>query len=272
MPQRTLIHRSLRQVLRACSASLRRVAVIGVLTAVLLAGCTLPSRTPPDVSEWFADARSHELAAAVLADDGEEIRALVTAGAPVGIQGNHGLTLLQWAILHNRHEALLALLDAGADPNQLGEAGDTAIHSAALSSDPRHLVALLDFGGDPNVQGEITGNTPLDHAIRSIAVEPVHILLEAGADPNISDHNADVPLHTAARTNKGWAILLLLEAGADPEVVNSRGTSWQDLYWDFAPEILNERSHAERREIITWLDHHGHELSPKAEPFRMEHD
>lgn len=94
--------------------------------------------------------------------------------------------------------------------------------------------------------------------------------MAAGADPNIVDKNGDTPLHTAARTNKGWAILLMLEAGGVPVPDNSRETSWQDFYWGHNPELLNDRAQAERRDVIAWLEEHGHEVHPQAEQFRHD--
>ena len=245
------------------------LAVISLLAALLLGACLPSSGSSSDeVAEYFPDTTAQDLASAVLADNPDEVTALLEGGARTDVQGRNGLTMLQWAVTRDSHAALVALLDGGADPNQTGDGGDTAMHLAAFSSEPAHLVSLLEFGGDSNVRGEVTGRTPLDKAVLNNNDEPLRILLAAGADPNMTNRNGDTALHTAARTNKGWAILLMLETGGVPIPEGSRETSWQDFYWGYNPEILNDRALAERREVIAWLEEHGHEVHPDAEQFR----
>lgn len=238
-------------------------AIVAVLTS-----CLPSVGDQRDPAEFFPDPAAQELAAAILAEDTEKMAALIARGADVNARGINGLTMLQWAVWNNRPKELEILLEAGADPNHIGDGGNTAIHTAAFSSQPEHLRSLLAFGGDPNNRGEVTGATPLTTAVLNNTDEPVHILLDAGADPNIVDKLGDGPMHTAARTNKGWAILLMLEAGGDPGTTNSRGTSWQDFFWSYNPKILNDRSRAERRAVIAWLEERGHWVHPKADQFR----
>ena len=245
-----------------------RVMLVGLVAAMAGSCAQFGIGSERDPAEYFPEENGRGLAAAVLSEDTSRIASLAGGGTSPNTQGEGGLTMLQWAVWNDKPQALSALLEAGADPNQVGEGGDSAIHTAAFSGNPDHLVALLATGGDPDIRGEITGSTPLDKAILNNTDEPVRILLKAGADPDILDRNSDGPMHTAARTNKGWAILLMLEHGADPEVQNSRGTSWQDFYWGYNPDILNDRARDERRAIIDWLDEHGHEVHPKADQFR----
>lgn len=245
-----------------------RVMVVGLVAAVVGSCAQLGIGSERDPAEYFAEDSGRDLAAAVLAEDSDRIASLAGDGASPNTQGEGGLTMLQWAVWNDKPQALSALLDAGADPNQIGEAGDSAIHTAAFAGNPEHLVTLLAAGGDPDIQGEVTGSTPLDKAILNNIDDPVRILLESGADPNIVDKNRDGPMHTAARTNKGWAILLMLQHGADPEAQNSRETSWQDFYWGYNPDLLNDRARDERRAIIEWLDERGHDVNPEADQFR----
>lgn len=248
----------------------RAVALV-LAAALLLSGCGFFNVRPqPKPTDFFPDPGLHELAEAVRADDGERISAALTGGASPNATGTDGWTILQWAVTENSIAATGLLLEAGADPNMAGERGDTPMHAAASSTNIEHLRLLLEHGGDPNVQGEITGATPLATSLVNTNDEVFHLLLEVGADPTIANNLGAGPLHTAARTNKGWAILILLEAGADPVQADSGDRTFQDLYWSYNPEILNDRARQERRDIIAWLEARGYEVSPEAEEFREE--
>lgn len=165
---------------------------------------------------------------------------------------------------------LVALLAAGANPDGIGHDGDGPIHLAAFHSDPAYLTSLLEAGADPDLRGEVTGSTALKAALRNNVDEPFTLLLEAGADVNIADKNGDGPIHTAARTNKGAALLALLEAGADPEAEVSTGATFQTYYWGRNPDLLNDRSLAERARIVEWLEAHDVPVDPPAEQFKEE--
>lgn len=253
----------------------RRSGVGGVLVALglvasmtVLVGC-IPTRSGPDPEGLFSEGAALGLARAVQAGDTDEIGALISAGTDVEITGDHGTTMLQWAVMTSKHDSLVALLAAGADPDITGHDGNGPIHEAAFHSDPAYLVSLLEAGADPDLRGEVTGSTALKNALRNNVDEPFYLLLEAGADVNIVDKNGDGPIHTAARTNKGAALLALLEAGADPAAVSGRAT-FQNYYWGYNPDILNDRSRAERARIIEWLEAHDVPLDPRAEQFRAD--
>lgn len=252
----------------------RQLIALTMLSFVLLGACTFGGEPGRDPVEYFDDPAAQELARVVLQQDTDEISALTTAGTSPDVSGKNGLLMLEWAIWNNKPDSTIALLKAGSDPNAIGDGGNTPMHLAAFSSNTAHLSALLEHGGDPNVPGEITGSTPLDRALLNNIPEPYQMLLEAGADPNAADKNGDTPMHTAARTNKGVALLAMLERGGDPYGELTRGTTWQDFYWDFngRAAALNDRAKEERRALIAWFDTHGHELHPDAEQFRTEAD
>lgn len=241
--------------------------MICALTIVLLAGCTAGGfgaqvRYAPE--EYFTAESDIALARAVAADDVEDVRRLVGAGASVDASGKYGVTMLQFAILNNRLDPVRALLAAGADPEKVGDGGRSAVHTAAAERDPDYLDALLDAGADPNVQ-DAAGSVPLISAILNASDAPfTRLMEEADLDVNLANANSDAPIHTAARTNAGRYLLMLLERGADPRASNSGGATFQDYYFSYPENVLNERAKAERREIVAWLRANGVPLHPKA--------
>lgn len=195
------------------------------------------------------------LADAVARGDAPEIRRLVANIHP-DTPGSDGSTLLIAAINQGNLASVQALLDSGADANRPGRDGETPVAAAAFAKDSALLQTVLAHGGNPNLQNSVTGAPPLTRAILGPGLANVKLLLDAGADPNLVDFNHDAPLHTAARTNAGAIILTLFQAGASPLAKNSSGATFQEYYFNFPRNILNERSLTERREIVAWLKTH----------------
>ena len=143
----------------------RGVVASGVLVwVVLLAGCVPARSQGPDPGELFSDPDALGLARAVQQGQTDEIARLVAAGTDVESTGEHGTTMLQWAVMTNSIDGLSALLAAGADPDRTGHDGDGPLHLAAFHSDPAYLVMLLDAGADPDLPNAITGASALDQA------------------------------------------------------------------------------------------------------------
>lgn len=237
-----------------------------MLALVLLAGCG--GLGGPGVeyapADFFAGEPDLAVAQAVAADDAEEVRRLVAAGADVDASGKGGMTLLQYAILNRRLEPVRVLLELGADAEKLGDGGESAVHIAAFASDLAYLDALLDAGADPNVRDR-TGSVPLVRAIlNSNQTQFDRLLEEPDLDVNLANTNDDAPIHTAGRTNAGRMILVLLNRGADPRATNATGATFQDYYFTFPENVQNERSKAEHREVAAWLTAHDVPLHPNA--------
>lgn len=244
---------------------LRLLATLVCLLGLTLAGCAgIGSASRYSAEEYFTAESDVAIARAVAADDVDEVRRLLGSGADPDATGKDGVTLLQFAILNERLEPLRALLEAGADAEKLGDGGRSAVHSAAFTGDAEFLDALLDADADPNVRDR-TGATPLVTAILNTSGAPLSRLLEEPElDVNLADANDDAPIHTAARTNAGATILTLLQRGADPRATNSGGATFQDYYFSYPENVLNERAKAERLAVVGWLRDHGVPLHPKA--------
>lgn len=213
-------------------------------------------------NDAFRNPELAPLADAVRRGDAAEIRRQLER-VPVDTPGSDGETLLVEAIRSGKVTSVQALLEGGANPNRANARGDTAVHAAAFSDDPELLRAVLAGGGDRNARNPNTGETALMKALLSPNAHQYEVLLDAGADPNLADNNDDAPLHVAGRTNAGAAILRLLGKGALPLAKNSGGATFQDYYFGYRVEVLNERARAERQQVVAWLKQHGVPLSAK---------
>ena len=223
-------------------------------------GCARPTMS----NDAFSSPELSTLADAVRRGDAPEIRRQLES-VPADSAGSDGNTLLMEAIRAGSQVSVEALLEGGADPNRANARGETAVHAAAFEGDAAILRAVLAHGGNADARNPHTGGTPLMQALLSPQTQQDEILLAAGADPNLADKNGDVPLHVAGRTNNGAAILRLLAKGAMPDARNSGGATFQDVYFGYARQALNDRAKAERREIVAWLKAHNVPLGAKVE-------
>jgi len=238
-----------------------RALVCALLILTSANGCAQPSMNN---DAYSTNPELSALIDAVRRGDAAEIRRQLEQ-IPADSVGSDGETLLTQAIRVGKVESVEALLQGGADPDLANARGDTAVHLAAFEGDPEVLAAVLENGGDVDAKNTKTGATALMQALLSRDADQYAVLLDAGADPNLADKNGDAPLHVAARTNHGAAILRLLEKGAMPEAKNARGVTFQDYYFDYRSELLNERAKDERRKIVAWLKQHNVPLQAKVE-------
>lgn len=249
----------------------RGMVAVALLAAGLLQACSLlPTFEPePEASEHFTEPALVELAEAVAEGDGDEVARLVDEGADPDGVGEAGLTMLQWAIKMSSDDGLLALLENGADPNLNGIDGKTPLEdtvdvNTSNTVAERMIPVLLQHGADPSGRNTLTGSAPLAVACVTSSDAAIGLLVEAGADLDSADRNGGTALHACARVNRGAQLLFLLESGADPLGANSRGTTFQDYYFQYNRDILNERALAERDSVIAWLEANGVPVNQEA--------
>lgn len=216
------------------------------------AACDPPPERDP---ELFSGTGASPLAEAIADDDAESVRSQLRGGADPNTKGQYGVNLLQFAIYCQSDESLEALLEGGANPNVPGDGADTTVHTAAFAEDSVYLGLILENGGDPDARNSETGTTPLAQVILfpGRADAQFQMLLDAGADVNAKNKLDDTPLHVAGRVNAGEKILTLLGAGADPRAMNHSGATFQEYYFGYNEDILNDRAKRDREEIKAWL-------------------
>ena len=228
------------------------------LVAVVALSSACGAGGGPEITarEIFPDSTAAALAEAAAEGDTVRVRHLIAGGADPNAQGRDGVTVSQWALLHQSSRGLAALLEGGADPARADSSGETVVHYAAKANDPVYLEVLLERGADANTPNGVTGATPLVPALMAQREENFRRLLAAGADPNAADRMGDTPLHTAAKINAFARVLDLLEAGADPRAANKRGTTFQ-TYLDMTPtDLLHDEARRQREAIKTWVREH----------------
>ena len=233
-----------------------------VAVVILSSGCGGGGRPEVSAREIFPDSTAAALAEAAAEGDTARVRRLIAEGADPNAQGRDGVTVSQWALLHQSARGLAALLEGGADPARADSSGETVVHYAAKANDPVYLQVLLERGADANTPNGVTAATPLVPALMAQREENFRRLLAAGADPNAADRMGDTPLHIAAKINAFARVLDLLEAGADPRATNRRGTTFQ-TYLDMTPtDLLHDEARRQREAIKAWVREHEPRLSP----------
>jgi quinoprotein dehydrogenase-associated probable ABC transporter substrate-binding protein len=153
--------------------------------------------TKEKLENWLADGAdiTQELSNAVIADDFDRVKFLVSKGADVNKVDGQGWTPLQSAARQRRDKMVKLLIELGADPN----AGDPTPLVAALMRDHVPSVkALIELGADKEKPGQ-DNFKPLPLAIAEDKYESAKALMEAGADVNsLSGTDQLTPLMIAA--------------------------------------------------------------------------
>ena len=138
--------------------------------------------TKEKVENWLAEGAdiTQELSNAVIANDLDRVKFLVSKGADVNKPDNQGWTPLQSAA-RQRHDKMIALLiDLGADVN----AGDpTPLVAAVMRDHVPSVKVLIEHGADMEKPGQ-EDFRPLPLAIAEDKYESAKALMEAGADVN----------------------------------------------------------------------------------------
>jgi ankyrin repeat protein len=197
-----------------------------------------------------------EIFAAIDADDGERVRALI--GADPGLasaRDDEGVSALMRA-RYRSNRAVIEAVRSSSAPLDVFEAaafgetarlrsllvedaavvaavsadGFTALHLAAFFGRTEAVGVLLRGGADPNARGRgwMIG-TPLHSAAAARHTEVVRALLAAGADPALRQAGGWTPLHSAAHNGDVATAEVLLAAGADPDALDDDGTSVRSM-------------------------------------------
>ncbi|XP_049769372.1 ankyrin repeat domain-containing protein 65-like [Schistocerca cancellata] len=93
-----------------------------------------------------------------------ELRALIAAGADVGVRGEWGRTALHCAAQRGDVEVARLLVGAGAEVDARTDLGWTPLHLAALNGRAEVAAALLAAGADRRATTDVGGWTALDIA------------------------------------------------------------------------------------------------------------
>jgi hypothetical protein len=162
---------------------------------------TLPSSPRVDIPE----SRDNPLHVAAVHGHVTEIRALLTAGASVNVQGVVKETPLHDAAINGHVAAIIVLLEGGASVNAQEEDQLTLLHFAALNGHVRAMQPLLVAGASVDAKNK-DQLTPLHVAAENGHVPAMHALLKVGASVNSQNKDQWTPLHKAALNGHEEAI------------------------------------------------------------------
>lgn len=129
-------------------------------------------------------------------------------------------TALHAAAQQGCGEQLQALLDAGADPNQADAKGVTALHVAALYGHRQACSLLLAHGARLDVR-DIQQRTPLYYAVCGGHADALRFLLARGADWRLADRRGWTP--AALAVHRDAVSLLEIMAHGAPDALEASG-------------------------------------------------
>eukprot|EP00002_Diphylleia_rotans_P019621 TRINITY_DN3790_c0_g2_i5.p1 TRINITY_DN3790_c0_g2~~TRINITY_DN3790_c0_g2_i5.p1 ORF type:complete len:502 (+),score=79.50 TRINITY_DN3790_c0_g2_i5:850-2355(+) len=147
----------------------------------------------------------------------EAARALLIAGAKVGMVDAHGRSALHQAASTGSFEVVQLLLNHGANPADRDNAGYQSIHYAAFAGSISTCRILLDQGMPIDVTDN-RGRTPLVLAVRAAHVNCALWLLQQGANLYLADNDGmSVMLHAAyLKRDEMYRVLVSFAQGLVP--------------------------------------------------------
>lgn len=228
------------------------VTAIALLTAFVV-GRQMLTDWQERPEDYFDNPATLALAQAIMANDRNEVSALIASGADINAAEADGLTLLHWQVLRNDTSRTKMILDLGGNPEAQSLHGETAVHIAATKRTTDMLELLLDNGASPNVIGKRLGRSPIFVALDAKSADHIELLIAHGAEINFVDSTGSTPLSHAAMINASAYVRRFLELGADPEAVNDLGVTFQPAFFRTDPTIMNGEALQNRRWVEEFL-------------------
>ena len=157
-------------------------------------------------TDWHAAVKSGDLVAVIVALD---------AGAEIDVEGEHGRTALQLAIVSNHPELALFLLERGADPVRDNARLSSPLHLAAGRGMTELALRLVAQGARPNKLDRF-GTTPGWLALQNGHFEIFRALAERGAKYGLVE---------AAALGESEKVLAGLDSGESVNQTNLSGAT-----------------------------------------------
>jgi quinoprotein dehydrogenase-associated probable ABC transporter substrate-binding protein len=226
-----------------------------------------------DLKKWLAQGANpdDELSNAIVANDIDRVRYLVSHGARIDALDGEGHTALVNATRYGFKSVATFLVEHKASPNLPDPSGWTPLMYAAWGDDPGLATMLLAHGANLT-STDNNGLTPLAIAVQNAKVNAARTLLDAGADVNnpvakggytplmlaslsgssevaqtLIDHGAKVnatnagsvtALMIAAAGNRSSIVGLLLKSGADANARSEDGRTALSIAQDNNSEAV----------------------------------
>lgn len=197
--------------------------------------------------EWELDTFFHTREAIkaceyISSKDTAGLSSWILAGGDINLAGDHGMTLLFWAMLDRNMDAFQELLTQGADPTiTLSSAiplkfgrymykDDSVLFAATEFHEFNFLLAALPFHSNPN-HTCIGGLNLISRITESntFFYTPPYVfagLVHAGVNPDVRQGRYDsVPAATLVSLQHPASCLAIITAGADPTFQSAGGDS-----------------------------------------------
>jgi quinoprotein dehydrogenase-associated probable ABC transporter substrate-binding protein len=146
--------------------------------------------TQEKLERWLAEGADpqQELSNALIANDAERIKFLISKGADVNKPDLQGWTPLTNAARQRHDKTVDLLIELGADPNKYDGNGITPLAAALMRDHVPSIKALVKHGANLEEPGQ-DGFRPLALALAEKKYEAAKALMDGGADVSISSGN-----------------------------------------------------------------------------------
>ncbi|ACB51840.1 hypothetical protein cce_2492 [Crocosphaera subtropica ATCC 51142] len=162
-----------------------------------------------------ADPLVVELSDAVVAQNVDEVRRLITLGVDVNDFDEVGCTALFFAVTNNNYSIVRMLLQTGANPNLGDEDANETPLMRAINSEICSL--LINAGANVDAKS-LDGKSVLIMNLIMFGhqnnLDVIKLLIQAGANVNTKDNNGNTALSLAIEAENTEIIKLLKDAGA----------------------------------------------------------
>ncbi|HWW88618.1 MAG TPA: ankyrin repeat domain-containing protein, partial [Vicinamibacterales bacterium] len=153
----------------------------------------------------------------VRADDLEDARLLIRAGADAARADRYGVTPLSLACSNGNADMIRLLLDSGADPKSLGPTGEPALIAAAGSGNLEAVTLLVDRGAAVDATDSEFQQTPLMVAVRANHPAVVKFLVGRHAGVNARTRTGKTPPWVLPNSVPGFGHGVGIVRGGLPE-------------------------------------------------------
>ena len=215
-------------------------------------------RHTPSLTKWRDKNGNTALQLAILSEQAEMVKFLISARSPLNNKNHRGQTALHMVVASDKLLSdqavqmveLLLVYSASLDAKDLN--GDTPVHWAVRRSDKRILLSFLNREPGFSSSNDKTGNTILHTAAHHGNVEAVRILLDWGHGLHALNKRKQSPLHIAAAAGQAGVVSLLLEWHAD--------TQARDTKKKTPLELAKQYNHTDVADILTAFEHRQNNL------------
>ncbi|KAK6174475.1 hypothetical protein SNE40_017745 [Patella caerulea] len=178
--------------------------------------------------------RERDLHLAVMANDKESVRQMISQGADINYPWNNpavpsvkdSTTPLLAAVSLNHVEITKMLIRAGASVNLTDRNGCSPLYKAAYHGRPVLIDILVKEDADVNLANK-EDQTPLYICVQNAIVHSnfnaVVRILDAGASVDFRDKSGKAPIHIAAHWKLKDMISLLIRAKTDINIIDHKG-------------------------------------------------